>query len=139
MSRELLNSINVTLDGYSILISLIIAISILSIKKVESSAKWFGLTNVIAIIYGISDIFKRISDGTNPSWKLITLPVSTFVYYFAGGMLFLFYLRYLIEYYSNYEKLHKRWWYIGLGTIIVYNIFVFIFVHRRRICTVGGQ
>ena len=126
MNSEVLKAINVCLDSYSILISLIIVLSLFSIKQIEKSAKWFAITNLITIIYGISDIFKRISDGNDLAWKLFTLPVSTFLYYSLGSLLFLFYIRYVIEYYSQFEKLSKKWWFFCVGAIIVYNIFTII-------------
>ena len=84
MSREILNAINVSLDGYSVLISLIIVISLLALKKIDSSAKWFALTNIAAIVYGISDLIMWVSEGTEVAWKLVVLPVSTFVFYASG-------------------------------------------------------
>ena len=123
MSREILNAINVCLDSYSILISLIIVVSIFSIKKVESSAKWFAYTNISAIIYGAADLVMWISEGTDAAWKLIVLPVYSFIFYFSGILIFLFYIRYIIEYYSVYEKLSRKWWYFCIGMIVIYNVF----------------
>ena len=109
MSREILNAINVSLDGYSVLISLIIVISLFSLKKIDSSAKWFALTNIAALLYGGSDIFTWISEGTDATWKLFALPVATFIFYLSGCLLFLFYLRYIIVYYySRSLREHKQ-------------------------------
>ena len=124
MSRELLNAINVTLDGYSILISLIIAISIFSIKKVEKSAKWFALTNIASIAYSVTDLVMWISEGTDAAWKLVVLPLSSFLFYFTGIFIFLFYIRYIIEYYNSLEKVHKGWWYFCVALCVLFNIFV---------------
>ena len=126
MSREILNAINVSLDGYSVLISLIIVISLLALKKIDSSAKWFALTNIAAIVYGISDLIMWVSEGTEVAWKLVVLPVSTFVFYASGILLFLFYLRYVFDYYSHYEKISNNWWYFCLGMVILYLIFTCI-------------
>ena len=123
MSRELLNAINVTLDGYSILISLIIAISIFSIKKVEKSAKWFALTNIASIVYSVTDLIMWVSEGTDAAWKLVVLPISSFLFYFSGIFIFLFYIRYIIEYYNSIEKVHKAWWYTCIGLCALFNVF----------------
>ena len=123
MSRELLNAINVTLDGYSILISLIIAVSIFSIKKVENSAKWFAWTNLATIAYSVTDLIMWISEGTDAAWKLVALPLSSFLFYFSGIFIFLFYIRYIIEYYNSIEKVHKAWWYVCVALCVLFNIF----------------
>ena len=49
MTKEIVNAINITLDAYSIIVSLIIAGSIFLFKKVDKSAKWFAYTNIAAI------------------------------------------------------------------------------------------
>ena len=126
MSREILNAINVSLDGYSVLISLIIVVSLLSLKKIDSSARWFALTNIAAIFYGVSDLIMWVSEGTEVSWKLIVLPVSTFIFYASGIILFLFYLRYVIEYYYQFEKISKKWWYFCVSMVTLYLIFTCI-------------
>ena len=122
MNREILNAINVTLDGYSILISLIIVISIFSIKQIEKSAKWFAFTNIAAMFYGLTDLIMWVSEGTDVAWKLIVLPVSSFLFYLSGILIFLFYIRYIIEYYNGYEKLSNKWWIFCVAMIIVYEI-----------------
>ena len=123
MNRELLNAINVTLDGYSILISLIIAVSIFSIKKVEKSAKWFALTNIASVVYSVTDIIMWVSEGTDAAWKLVLLPLSSFLFYFSGIFIFLFYIKYIIEYYNSIEKVHKVWWYICIALCVLFNVF----------------
>ena len=123
MSRELLNAINVTLDGYSILISLIIAVSIFSIKKVEKSAKWFALTNIASVVYSVTDIIMWVSEGTDAAWKLVLLPLSSFLFYFSGIFIFLFYIRYIIEYYNSIEKVRKGWWYFCIALCVLFNVF----------------
>ena len=122
MSREILNAINVSLDGYSVLISLIIVVSLFALKKIDDSAKWFALTNIAALLYGGSDIFTWISEGTDAAWKLFALPVATFIFYLSGCLLFLFYLRYIIVYYSHYEKLSNKWWYFCILLGVLYSI-----------------
>lgn len=126
MTRDILNAINVSLDGYSVLISLIIIMSIFSLKKVEASAKWFAYTNIAAIVYGLSDLVMWVSEGTDAVWKLIVLPVSSFLFYFSGIFIFLFYIRYVIEYYNSYKPLSKRWWYFCVAMVSIYNIFTII-------------
>ena len=123
MNRDILNAINVTLDGYSILISLIIVISIFSIKQIEKSAKWFAFTNIAAMLYGLTDLIMWVSEGTDAAWKLVVLPVSSFLFYLSGILIFLFYIRYIIEYYNGYEKLSNKWWIFCVAMIIVYEIF----------------
>ena len=93
MTKEIINAINVTLDGYSVLISLIIVCSIGLYKNVEKNVKWFGLTNVAAIVYGISDIFMWISEGTNAGWKFVALPLSSFIFFLSGIFVFVFYIK----------------------------------------------
>ena len=126
MSREILNAINVSLDGYSVLISLIIVISLFSLKKIDSSAKWFAITNIAAIVYGLTDLIMWVSEGTEVAWKLIVLPLSTFLFYASGILLFLFYLRYVFDYYSHFEKISNKWWYFCLGMVGLYLIFTCI-------------
>lgn len=126
MTRDILNAANVCLDGYSILISLIIVISIFCIKRIDDSTKWFAFTNIAAIIYGITDLVMWVSEGTDAAWKLIVLPVSTFLFYFSGVFIFLFYIRYIIIYFSYYEKVNKKWWYFCLGMTVLYIIFTII-------------
>ena len=123
MTRALLNAINVTLDGYSILISLIIAISIFSMKKIEPSAKWFAFTNLASVAYSLTDIFMWISEGTDAAWKLVVLPLSSFLFYFTGIFIFLFYIRYIIEYYKSIDTFHKAWWYFCVALCVLFNIF----------------
>ena len=120
MTREILNAINVSLDGYSVLISLIIAISILSIKQIDASTRWFAFTNVAAIVFGLSDLVMWISEGTEVAWKLIVLPVSSWLFYASGIFLFLFYIRYVYDYYCNFEKLSKKWWYFCVILVSMY-------------------
>ena len=80
MTREIINAANIALDAYSVIVSIIIAASIYLFKKVDKSAKWFAYTNIVAIIYGIADIFMWISEGTDAKWKLLALPLSSFIF-----------------------------------------------------------
>ena len=120
MTKEVINAVNVTLDAYSIIVSFIIAGSIFLFKKVDKSVKWFAYTNLAAITYGISDILMWISEGTDAQWKLIVLPVSSFVFFLSGILLFLFYIEYIINYYRNTNKISSNYTYFCLAVVIVY-------------------
>ncbi len=124
MDKAVLYAINVCLDAYSVLISIIIASSIAMYKNIEKPVKWFAYTNIVAVIYGISDIFMWISEGTDASWKLIALPVSSFIFFLSGIFLFVFYLKYIIEYINNLQKLSKIYWYICLIFAFIYIVFL---------------
>ena len=126
MTKEIINAINVTLDGYSVLISLIIVCSIGLYKNVEKNVKWFGLTNLAAIVYGISDIFMWISEGTNAAWKFVALPVSSFIFFLSGIFVFVFYIKYIIMYYSKFDPISKAYWYFCLGATAVYVIMLIL-------------
>ena len=126
MNRSILNAINVSLDGYSILISLIIVISVFSIKNIEKSARTFAITNIMAIVYGLTDLIMWISEGTDAAWKMIVLPVSTFLFYLSGILIFLFYIKYVLEYYDSVQKLNKKWWYFTITIIVLYIICICI-------------
>lgn len=124
MDKAVLYAINVSLDAYSVIISIIIASSIAMYKNIERHVKWFAYTNIVAVIYGISDIFMWISEGTDAKWKLYALPVSSFIYFFTGIFLFIFYIKYIIEYNSNIKKLSKIYWILCVLGATVYLIFL---------------
>ena len=124
MDKAVLYAINVSLDAYSVIISIIIASSIAMYKNIEKHVKWFAYTNIVAVLYGISDIFMWISEGTEAKWKLIALPVSSFIYFLTGIFLFIFYIKYIIEYISNIKKLSKVYWYICILCAAIYLIFL---------------
>ena len=99
MDKAIINTINITLDAYSILISIIIAGSIILYRNIEKHVKWFALTNIVAVIYGISDIFMWVSEGTEAAWKFIALPVSSFIFFLSGIFLFIFYIKHIYYYF----------------------------------------
>ena len=124
MDKAVLYAINVSLDAYSVIISIIIASSIAMYKNIEKHVKWFAYTNIVAVLYGVSDIFMWISEGTEAKWKLIALPVSSFIYFLTGIFLFIFYIKYIIEYISNIKKLSKVYWYICILCAAIYLVFL---------------
>ena len=124
MDKAVLYAINVSLDAYSVIISIIIASSIAMYKNIEKHVKWFAYTNIVAVIYGLSDIIMWISEGTDAKWKLFALPVSSFIYFFTGIFLFIFYIKYIIEYISNVQKLSKIYWYICVALAAIYLVFL---------------
>ena len=101
MTKDIIYAVNVTLDAYSVLISIIIAGSIFMFKNKDKPVLWFAYTNITAVIYGISDIFMWISEGTDAKWKLIALPVSSFLFFFTGILVFVCYIGYIINYYRK--------------------------------------
>ena len=126
MTKEVINAINISLDAYSILISFIITCSILAYRDIEKHVKWFAFTNIAAIIYSISDIFMWISEGTDAAWKFVALPVSSFIFFLAGILLFMFYIKYIITYYSKITPIHKAYWIICLAASAVYIIMLIV-------------
>ncbi len=126
MTKALINTVNITLDAYSIIISFIITFSIYFFRKSDKSAKWFALTNIMAMVYGISDIFMWISEGTDAAWKLVALPLSSFIFFFSGILIFFFYVGYVINYYSKTNKLDKSFWYFCGIMSLIYIIFLII-------------
>lgn len=126
MSKDVINAANVSLDVCSIIICLIIAFSISYFKKKDESAKWFLFTNIAAIFYGITDIFMWISEGTDAAWKLVALPLSSFLYYFTGIFIIYFYIGYVIRYYQKDTKINKGYSYFSLGISILYMILLIL-------------
>ena len=126
MTKDILYTINVSLDAYSVMISLIIAGSIILYKNVEKYVKWFAITNLAAVLYGISDIFMWISEGTDASWKLVALPVSSFIFFLSGIMLFFFYIGYIINYYREIGEIKNSYMYFCIAMVIIYVIFLII-------------
>ena len=123
MDKAVLYAINVSLDAYSVIISIIIAVSIAMYKNIERHVKWFAYTNIVAVIYGISDIFMWISEGTDAKWKLFALPISSYIYFFTGIFLFIFYIKYIIEYFSGIKKLSRIYWFLcrlGAGVYLIF-------------------
>ena len=139
MSRDILNAINVSLDGYSVIISLIIAISIFSIKKIDKSVKYFAFTNLAAILYGISDLVMWISEGTDAAWKLVALPVSSYVFYQSGIIIFLFYIKYIIEFYNQVERLNVWWWRFCIIIVALYSVLCTICPFAEVFYTLGDN
>lgn len=126
MDKAIINTINISLDAYSILISIIIAGSIILYRNIEKHVKWFAFTNVAAVVYGISDIFMWVSEGTDAAWKFVALPVSSFIFFLSGIFLFIFYIKYILEYYKKTEQLSKNYWYFCIGCAIIYIIFLIL-------------
>jgi len=126
MTKDVINAANVSLDACSIIICLIITCALSYFKKKDESAKWFVYTNISAIIYGIADIFMWISEGRDAGWKLIALPLSSFIYYFSGIFIIYFYIGYLIRYYQKDRKIHKGYSTFCLGISILYMILLFL-------------
>lgn len=120
MTKEIIYAVNVTLDAYSVLISLIIAGSIFLFKKKDKPVKWFVYTNIAAVLYGISDIIMWISEGTDAKWKLIALPVSSFIFFFVGILVFVCYIGYIISYYRKTSEISNKYFYCCVGLAAVY-------------------
>ena len=124
MSQQIINAANIALDAYSVIVSIIIAGSIYIFKKVDKSAKWFAYTNIAAVIYGIADIFMWISEGTDAKWKLIALPLSSFIFFFFGIIIFFCYIMYIITYYRRTAILGKRYIITCLIGVFLYIVFL---------------
>ena len=122
MTKDILYTINVSLDAYSVMISLIIAGSIILYKNVEKYVKWFAITNLAAVLYGISDIFMWISEGTDAKWKFIALPVSSFVFFLSGILIFMSYIKFIIEYYGKTERISKNYMRFCIAASCIYVI-----------------
>lgn len=139
MTKEIVNAINITLDAYSIIVSLIIAGSIFLFKKVDKSAKWFAYTNIAAIIYGISDIFMWISEGTDAAWKFVALPVSSFVFFLVGIILFVCYIEYIINYFRQTTTISKKYTYFCIAMAAIYIAFLLITPFTDGIYVISEQ
>lgn len=109
MNKDLLLGINISLDVYSICICIVIIISLVFRKRKNSDPcnKYFIITCLIDIFFSIADIVNWISDGDTTTWKKVALPLSNFLYYYFGLGIFLFYLKYIKEYYSKFSKVSK--------------------------------
>ena len=91
LSKTVVNTANVTIDAYSIIISLLIVIAIfINNKKLDKPSLWFAIANIASIFYNLFDIFMWISEGTDAVWKTIVLPLTSFLFYFFGIFIFLF-------------------------------------------------
>ena len=126
MTKEIIYAVNVALDAYSVIISLIIAGAIFLFKKVDKSAKWFAYTNIVAILYGIADIFMWISEGTDARWKLIALPLSSFLFFFFGIIIFYCYIQYIINYYRRTSEVGKSYNIFCVIMVLIYLVFLVI-------------
>lgn len=126
MTKEIIYAVNVALDAYSVIISLIIAGAIFLFKKVDKSAKWFACTNIVAILYGIADIFMWISEGTDARWKLIALPLSSFLFFFFGIIIFYCYIQYIINYYRRTSEVGKSYNIFCVIMVLIYLVFLVI-------------
>ena len=82
MSKELLTTINVTLDLYSVIVGIIIFISIILRKTIGEKVRiWFEAVVMCNIWMAASDIFTWLFEGTaNPANRII-LPIATFIFY----------------------------------------------------------
>lgn len=122
MTKEIIYAINVTLDAYSVIVSIIITASLYIFRKVDKSSKWFAYTNMAAIAYGITDIFTWISEGTDASWKHIGLPLASFLFYVSGIAVFLFYIGYIIRYHKLTPQESKKNFCICSICVLIYMI-----------------
>ena len=82
MSKELLTTINVTLDLYSVIVGIIIFISIILRKTIGEKVRiWFEAVVMCNVLMAASDIFTWLFEGTaNPANRII-LPIATFIFY----------------------------------------------------------
>lgn len=122
MNLSMLNGVNVALDAYSIAICLIIIVSIFSRKnkRNEKPAVWFAITCIVNVLFSLTDIFTWISEGTDAAWKLIALPLSSFLYYFFGLLIFIVYLKYINSYYSQFRKISKLYFILSVIASVIY-------------------
>jgi len=139
MTKEIIYAVNVALDAYSLIISIIIAGSIFLFKKVDKSARWFAYTNIVAIIYSIADIFMWISEGTDAKWKLIALPVSSFLFFLFGIIIFYCYIQYIINYYRRTCEVSKKYTLFCIIMVIIYLIFLVITLFTECIYTITPE
>lgn len=139
MTREIINAANIALDAYSVIVSIIIAASIYLFKKVDKSAKWFAYTNIVAIIYGIADIFMWISEGTDAKWKLLALPLSSFIFFFSGIFIFFCYIMYIINYYRNSIKIGKKYVIFCSIAVFIYVIFCIVTIFTDCYYTISPE
>ena len=123
MTQQVINAANIALDVYSVIVSIIIAGSIYLYKRVDKSAKWFAYTNIVAVIYGIADIFMWISEGTDAKWKLVALPVSSFIFFLFGILIFFCYIQYILIYYRRTSEIGKSYHIFCAILVIIYLIF----------------
>ncbi|MBO4533413.1 MAG: HD domain-containing protein [Treponema sp.] len=139
MSQQIINAANIALDAYSVIISIIIAGSIYLFKKVNKSAKWFAYTNIVAVIYGIADIIMWISEGTDAKWKLIALPLSSFVFFLFGIFIFFCYIMYIISYYRHTAEIGKSYVISCLVAVCLYIVFLVITLFTDCYYTISPQ
>ncbi len=139
MTKEIIYAVNVALDAYSVIISLIIAGAIFLFKKVDKSAKWFAYTNIVAILYGIADIFMWISEGTDAKWKLVALPVSSFIFFLFGILIFFCYIQYILIYYRQTSEIGTSYHIFCAILVIIYLIFLVITLFTDCIYTISPE
>lgn len=127
MTREILTSVNIALDIYSTVICFII-LYIISLKrnKFDVIDSWFRLTIVMAVGMCVTDIFTWVAEGNDAMWKLTALPLSNFLYFVFGIFIFLFYIRYSIQYYKAVTQVHKGFWYFCEAVCAVYLLFALL-------------
>lgn len=139
MTKEIIYAVNVALDAYSVIISIIIAGSIFLFKKVDKSAKWFAYTNIVAVLYGIADIFMWISEGTDARWKLIALPLSSFLFFLFGIIIFFCYIQYIINYYRRTCELGRSYHIFCVIMVLVYLVFLITTLFTECIYTITPE
>ena len=82
MSNELITTINLTLDYYSIIVGIIIFISVILRKTIPDKVRiWFECTVMANIFMSATDIISWSFEGTANPINTTILPISTFVYY----------------------------------------------------------
>ncbi|MCR5614445.1 HD-GYP domain-containing protein [Treponema sp.] len=83
-----MQAVNLTLDGYNIVIGIIILVAIFtshidknSLPKLRKTRIWYHRIALLNILVATTDIFTLVCDGPARPSNLIILPVSMFIFY----------------------------------------------------------
>jgi len=97
-SDQVLQYINVALNIYSIVISLIVFVYTIIRKNKSKADKWFIVTLITDILMVLSDTFTWIFKGDTYSFNYIIHPVSMYIYYTCTYLISVFYLFYVVSF-----------------------------------------
>ena len=139
MPKEMLIIADVTLDLYNICIGVILIISTMVRKAINTKVRrWFNLMVLANVIMSAADIFTWTFEGTAHPQNLIILPVSMFIFYIMSFAI-VFCSGFYIVNSLNKEKYRKVIVYILLISAVIYYVSLLLTPFLKLLYTIDAN
>lgn len=127
MLTETMRTVNIVVDLYSIVISLLLGIYLMiSSGRKRKINIWFSMMCLLNVFIAVGDMSNWACEGFGNPWNPFLLRSGQILYYVSIGPLLYIFCMYITEYLAGRTAVSKWFHYVQAAACIVYIILVFI-------------